>query len=136
VNYSTVKSKHTCNDEFYSTVSNIEGKVKVKLYAMKEYGGVDVEIHIFLTSALAGGEWSASRPGRSTAGERAPGNHCMNPRASLDVEKILDPTGTQLRPLGRLPRSQSLYRLSYSGVLTASCASDGDIRNWSKVYVI
>jgi hypothetical protein len=35
---------------------------------MKAYGGVDVWIHIFLTSAVAGGEWSASRPG-----ERAPG---------------------------------------------------------------
>jgi hypothetical protein len=34
---------------------------------------VDVLIHIFLTSALAGGEWSASRPGRFTPGERAPG---------------------------------------------------------------
>jgi hypothetical protein len=31
---------------------------------MKTYGGVEVYIHIFLTSALAGGEWSASRPGR------------------------------------------------------------------------
>jgi hypothetical protein len=31
---------------------------------MKEYGGVDVYILIFLTSALVGGEWSASRPGR------------------------------------------------------------------------
>jgi hypothetical protein len=29
---------------------------------MKAYGGVDVEIHMFLTSALVGGEWSASRP--------------------------------------------------------------------------
>jgi hypothetical protein len=29
---------------------------------MKAYGGVDVYIHTFLTSALAGGEWSASRP--------------------------------------------------------------------------
>jgi hypothetical protein len=28
---------------------------------MKVYGGVDVQIHIFLTSELAGGEWSASR---------------------------------------------------------------------------
>jgi hypothetical protein len=33
---------------------------------MKAYGGVYVQIHIFLTSALVGGEWSASRPGRFT----------------------------------------------------------------------
>jgi hypothetical protein len=37
---------------------------------MKAYGGVDALIHIFLTSALAGGEWSASRPGRFTPGEK------------------------------------------------------------------
>jgi hypothetical protein len=42
---------------------------------MKAYGGVGVYIHIFLTSALAGGEWSASRPCRFTSGERAPGTH-------------------------------------------------------------
>jgi hypothetical protein len=41
---------------------------------MKAYGGVDVEIHIFLTSAL-GGEWLASRPCRFTPGKRAPGTH-------------------------------------------------------------
>jgi hypothetical protein len=67
---------------------------------MKAYGGVDVEIHIFLTSALVGGEWSASRPGRFTPGERAPGTHWIGgwvgPSAGLDdVEKIPDPTGTQ-----------------------------------------
>jgi hypothetical protein len=39
---------------------------------MKTYGGVDVQIHIFLTSALVGGEWSASRPGRFTPGKEAP----------------------------------------------------------------
>jgi hypothetical protein len=39
---------------------------------MKAYGGVDVSIQVFLTSALAGGEWSASRPGRLTPEERAP----------------------------------------------------------------
>jgi hypothetical protein len=38
---------------------------------MKSYDGVDVQIHIFLTSALAGVEWSASRPGRFTPGETA-----------------------------------------------------------------
>jgi hypothetical protein len=59
---------------------------------MKAYGEVDVSIHIFLTSALAGGEWSASRPSRFTPGERAPSTHWIgdwvNPRAGLDdVEK-------------------------------------------------
>jgi hypothetical protein len=40
---------------------------------MEAYGGVDVEIHIFLTSELVGGEWSASRPGPFTPGERTSG---------------------------------------------------------------
>jgi hypothetical protein len=35
------------------------------------YGGMDAYIHIFLTTALAGGEWSASRPSRFKPGERA-----------------------------------------------------------------
>jgi hypothetical protein len=38
---------------------------------MKTYGEVDV----FLTSELVEGEWSASRSGRFTSGERAPGTH-------------------------------------------------------------
>jgi hypothetical protein len=53
--------------------------VKVKLslcltkhYTIKAYWGVDVYIHIFLTSALAEGEWSASRPGRLIQGEEPP----------------------------------------------------------------
>jgi hypothetical protein len=59
---------------------------------MKTYGEVNVQIHIFLTSALAGGEWSASRSGRFTSGERAAGTHWIGgwvyPRAGLDaVEK-------------------------------------------------
>jgi hypothetical protein len=32
---------------------------------MKTYWGKDIQIHVF-TSALVGGEWSASRPGRFT----------------------------------------------------------------------
>jgi hypothetical protein len=39
---------------------------------MKAYGGVDVWIHTFLTSAIAGGEWLASRPCRFTPGEITP----------------------------------------------------------------
>jgi hypothetical protein len=32
-------------------------------------------LHAFLTSTLDAGEWSTSRPGRFTAGERAPVTH-------------------------------------------------------------
>jgi hypothetical protein len=39
---------------------------------MKAYGGVDVYIHIFLTSALVGGKWSASLPCRFNPGEDPP----------------------------------------------------------------
>jgi hypothetical protein len=54
---------------------------------MKAYGGVDVEIQVFLTSALVGGNWSASRPGRFTPGGRASETHWIggwvDPRAGL-----------------------------------------------------
>jgi hypothetical protein len=39
---------------------------------MKEYRGLDIQIHIFLTLAKVGGEWSVSRPGRFIPRERAP----------------------------------------------------------------
>jgi hypothetical protein len=42
---------------------------------MKKYGGVDVQIHVFLTSVLVVGERSASRPCRFTPGERVPATH-------------------------------------------------------------
>jgi hypothetical protein len=35
-------------------------------------GGVDVQIHILLTSTLVGNVWSASRPGRFDTGDKAP----------------------------------------------------------------
>jgi hypothetical protein len=55
----------------------------------------------FLTSAVAEGEWSASRPCLFTSAGRATGTHWIEgwvaPRACLDAveEKILDPTGIQ-----------------------------------------
>jgi hypothetical protein len=54
-----------------------------KHYAMKAYGGVDVLIHVFLISALVGGEWSASRPGRSTPGLGSK----VGPGAGLDYSE-------------------------------------------------
>jgi hypothetical protein len=93
---------------------------------MKAYGGEDVQFHIFLTSALVGGEGSASHPGHFTPGLRAPGARliggCVRPTACLDAGKrknLLPVPGIELRPLlGRPARSQSLYRLSYPGTYT------------------
>jgi hypothetical protein len=55
---------------------------------MNADGEVDAQIHIFLTSALAGGEWSASRLCRFNPGERAHGTHwtwgSVGPKAGLD----------------------------------------------------
>jgi hypothetical protein len=87
---------------------------------MKLYGGVDVQIYTFLTSSLAGGDWSASCWSCFTPGERAHGTHwiggLVDPGAGLDdVEKrkFLILPGLELQLLGRPVRSQSLYRLSY-----------------------
>jgi hypothetical protein len=71
------------------------------------YGGVDVQIHIFLTSALAGGEWSALRSGRFTPWRKSPrypfDRGLGVSRAGVDMEKwkFLPPQGLELRPLGR-----------------------------------
>jgi hypothetical protein len=55
---------------------------------MKTYGGSNVQIHVFLNSALVGAEWSVSRPGFFTTGEMVSGTHCIGgwvgPRAGLD----------------------------------------------------
>jgi len=51
--------------------------------------GVEVYHHLFLTSELDGGEWSASRPGLFIPIEGAPGTHFIGdwvgPRAGLDA---------------------------------------------------
>jgi hypothetical protein len=69
-----------------------------------------------MTSALAGGEWSALRFGRFTPGEGAPDTHWIGgwvgPRAGLDdVEKrkFFALPGLEHRPFDRPACSQSLY---------------------------
>jgi hypothetical protein len=56
---------------------------------MKARGGVDLWIHVFLTLALVGGEWSASRPDRFNPGERDTGTHriggFMGPRTGQNA---------------------------------------------------
>jgi hypothetical protein len=55
---------------------------------MKGYEGVHVEIHISLPSAVVGDEWSVSRLGRFTPGERSPSTHWIGgwvgPRVTMD----------------------------------------------------
>jgi hypothetical protein len=84
---------------------------------MKAYWEVDVYVHIFFTSVVVGGEWSASRLFLFTPREGAPGTHWIedrvDPRAGLDDVKkryFLIQPGLEFSPLGR---SQSLYRLLY-----------------------
>jgi hypothetical protein len=74
---------------------------------MKTCARVDVQIHIFLTSALAGGERSASLPDHFTPRERSSGTHwiggCVDSRAVLDDvqnRKFFTLPGLELRPLG------------------------------------
>jgi hypothetical protein len=73
---------------------------------MKANEGMDVQIHIFLTSALVGGEWSA------------PGSHWVGgwvgPRAGLDgmeKKKFWSLPGLKLQPLSCPACSQLLYRV-------------------------
>jgi hypothetical protein len=66
---------------------------------MKAHGGVGVWFHIFLTSALVGGEWSASRPAGFTPGKRAPGTHWIGGR---NAYKILEQNLKERDHYGRM----------------------------------
>jgi hypothetical protein len=56
---------------------------------MKAYWGMELYVHAFFTSALDGGEWSASRPGSFIPREISRDIHWIGawvgPRAGLDA---------------------------------------------------
>jgi hypothetical protein len=56
-----------------SSLVGREGKA-VSVHAMKTYGGAEVKLHSFLTSALDGGKWWSSRPTVLSI-ENGPGTH-------------------------------------------------------------
>jgi hypothetical protein len=73
-------------------------------HAMKTWGSGGM-VPYFFTSALDGAEWSASRPGRFTPGERRPDTDRIRdwvvPRVGLDTveeRRILTLTGIEPRP--------------------------------------
>jgi hypothetical protein len=81
---------------------------------MKKYMGVYVQIHVFLTSALVGGEWSASRSGRFAPGksplyplDRRLGGS-TNRFGWRGEERKIAAARTRTPTLDRLARSQSL----------------------------
>jgi hypothetical protein len=90
----------TCHERFFCrsfqfTVHNhgiiVHIRPKKKAVPLHALGERRYSYYSFTTSALDGGEWSASRPGRAfTPGERTPGTHCtegwVGPRAGLDTE--------------------------------------------------
>jgi hypothetical protein len=76
-----VAYRYTTELSWLLDLHNIKGKVKLSLCFnwAPRHGGVFGEWRYssthYLTSALYGGEWSASRSGRFTHRERAPGTH-------------------------------------------------------------
>jgi hypothetical protein len=78
---------------------------------MKTYRAVYVYIHVFLTSALVGGEWPASRPGRFTPGKEPPvhigyeAGASQNRSGRRGNEKNFAPAGTRTSA----PRSSRPY---------------------------
>jgi hypothetical protein len=80
-------------DVYYLSVSMTGGTTRYdstcNVHAMKAYWGVEVQLHSFLTSALGGGVWLTSRPGRFTPQKRTlvSTGDWMGPRPGLDVSE-------------------------------------------------
>jgi hypothetical protein len=90
----------------------------LKHYAIKIYGGSGGIAPTFLTSALDGGEWSASNSYRFASGERALSTHSIGgwvgPRTGLGGMEKRKIWQFRKSNLNRQARSLSLYRLSYN----------------------
>jgi len=79
------------NNIYANRPVDLEGKVMFSLGFLTEYDGKKaycgnrgIALYGFLTSALDGGEWSASHTGRFTSGEKAPVGWA-GPTAGLDA---------------------------------------------------
>jgi len=69
----------------------------IKHCTVKTYEGVEIKLSVFLTSALDGGDWSTSRPGRFAFGTHRTGR--VGPRAVLDAAMRKSPAPARNRTL-------------------------------------
>jgi hypothetical protein len=96
----------------------VEQKVKLSLrlhYAMKTYSGGGIAPP-FLTSALDGGEWSASRPGRFTPGKQSPPPYLLGRRLSGPQGRFAR-WGEKNLQLPGIDPGPSLYQLPICSIL-------------------
>ena len=61
-----------CGSASFSVNNNNNNNNNVPVHVVKAYRGVEVQLHVFLTSAPDGDARSASRPGRLTAWAKTP----------------------------------------------------------------
>jgi hypothetical protein len=95
---------------------------------------VDVQIHVFSTSAIFASEWSVSRTGRFTHGTHWIGGWVGTRTGVEYVErrKILPLPELELQPLGRPSRSQSLYRLTWAGSPEVQKSNSYDLNDYTQ----
>jgi hypothetical protein len=96
------------------------------------YGGMDVEIHVFLTLALVGGEWLASCPGRFITAGKEPRTFWiggwLGPRTGLDTVEI-----------GKVSILLDVNRTKFSGrqsIMTMLCGYFSPVFNFTKYKLI
>jgi hypothetical protein len=80
------------------------------LLAIKTCVEADIQIHVFLTSELAGDEWAASRPGRIIPG-KASGIHWIGGRVGLLPLSNSEPWGIQLPVATALSSWRAYWRI-------------------------
>lgn len=76
---STAKSEEKKDWNLKRERKVLKGRV-VPAHAVKAHGGLEVLLHSFLTSALAGSAWRASLSDRFTPGVWIPGTYCIRSR--------------------------------------------------------
>ena len=88
----------------------------LRVHVLKAYGGVELEVHAFITSELDTSELLASRRGLFTLADSAVHTHCianrMRPRADKETfsdVRFSSLLGTELRLLGLSSVGKSLY---------------------------